>query len=70
MNEIPLKQRAHFYTGEPLYACALRGKQPGRWKSGLFCVTAFRTRDCIPCAAYAAIGSVKYFSQNGLQGLA
>ena len=32
--------------------CALRGRQPGRLKSGLFCVTAFRTRERLPCAAY------------------
>ena len=35
--------------------CVLRREQPGQLKSGLFCVTAFRTRECLPCAAYAAI---------------
>ena len=35
--------------------CVLRSEQPGQLKSGLFCVTAFRTRECLPCAAYAAI---------------
>ena len=29
--------------------CALRGRQPRRLKSRLFCVTSFRTRDCPPC---------------------
>lgn len=45
---------ALLYRGKPCM-CALRGRQPGRWKTGLFCVTAFRTRGCTPCAAYAAI---------------
>ena len=31
--------------------CALRGEQLRRLKSGLFCVTPFRTRGCTPCAA-------------------
>ena len=35
--------------------CVLRSEQPGQLKSGLFCVTSFRTRECLPCAAYAAI---------------
>ena len=34
--------------------CALRGRQPGRLKSGLFCVTSFRTRGCTPCAIVVA----------------
>ena len=47
----PLATRAHFYTGASPVSCALRGRQPGRLKSGLFCVTSFRTRGCTPCAA-------------------
>ena len=35
--------------------CVLRSEQPGQLKSGLFCVTSFRTRECLPCAAYTAI---------------
>ena len=28
--------------------CVLRSEQPGQLKSGLFCVTSFRTRECLP----------------------
>ena len=35
--------------------CALRGRQPRRLKSGLFCVASFRTRECLPCDACASI---------------
>ncbi len=31
--------------------CVLRSEQPGQLKSGLFCVTSFRTRGCTPCDA-------------------
>ena len=49
--KIPLEQRAHFYTGtSPVYALC-EASSPDDWKSGLFCVTAFRTRGCTPCAA-------------------
>ena len=34
--------------------CVLRSEQPGQLKSGLFCITSFRTRECLPCAAYTA----------------
>ena len=47
----PLVTRAHFYT--PLTGvCALCGADsPDSQMSGLFCVTSFRTRECLPCAA-------------------
>ena len=54
--EIPLEQRAHFYTGGKPCMCALRGRQPGRLMFGLFCVTPFRTRGCTPCGfAYPCV---------------
>ena len=41
--------------------CALRGRQPGRLKSGLFCVTLFRTRGCTlaasPIPAHLSFGN-------------
>ena len=53
--EIPLEQRAHFYT--PLTGvCALcEADSPDSQMSGLFCVTPFRTRGCTPCDACASI---------------
>ena len=56
--EIPLEQRAHFYTeSDDHVSCVLRSRpltadsisNPGA------CVTSFRTRGCTPCAAKAAI---------------
>ena len=45
---------ALLYMGKPCM-CVLRGRQPGRLKSGLFCVTSFRTSGCTPCDACASI---------------
>ena len=52
---IPWQQGRTSIQGASPVSCALRGGQPGQRMSGLFCVIAFRTRGCPPCAAYAAI---------------
>lgn len=49
--EIPLEQRAHFYTGAS-HVCALcEAGSPNTRIFGLFCATPFRTRGCNPCVA-------------------
>ena len=44
----------------------VRSEQPGRLKSGLFCVTAFRTRGCTPCDACGIYPSATYCTLSGL----
>ena len=39
----------------PRCGSACGANSPDTRMSGLFCVTAFRTRECLPCAAYASI---------------
>lgn len=52
---IPLVTRAHFYT-LLMGVCALcEADSPDSQMSGLFCVALLRTRECLPCAAIAAI---------------
>ena len=51
----PLVTRAHFYT-LLMGVCALcEADSPDSQMSGLFCVALLRTRECLPCAATAAI---------------
>ena len=55
LDYIPLEQRAHFYT-LLMGVCALcEADSPDSQMSGLFCVALLRTRECLPCAAIAAI---------------
>ena len=42
---------AHFYTEHAPYVCSERPNTPDTWMSGAFCVTAFRTKGCTPCAS-------------------
>ena len=53
--EIPLEQRAHFYTLMAGVCALCEADSPDSQMSGLFCVTLFRTRGCIPCDACASI---------------
>ena len=55
MLKNPLVTRAHFYT-LLMGVCALcEADSPDSQMSGLFCVALLRTRECLPCAATAAI---------------
>ena len=49
--QLPLEQRAHFYTGASPVCALCEAGSPNTRIFGLFCVTPFRTRGCTPCAA-------------------
>ena len=53
--KVPPGLRAHFYTLLTGVCASCGAYRPDSCVSGLFCVTSFRTRECLPCAAYAAI---------------
>ena len=50
-----MEQRAHFYTLLTGVCALCEADSSGSQMSGLFCVALLRTRECLPCAAYAAI---------------
>ena len=51
----PLVTKAHFYTGASPVCALCEADSPDGQMSGLFCVALLRTRECLPCAATAAI---------------
>lgn len=53
--EIPLEQRAHFYTLLTGVCALCEADSLDGQMTGLFCVTSFRTRSCAPCDACASI---------------
>ena len=55
MMKNPLVTRAHFYTLLTGVCALCEADSPDSQMSGLFCVTPFRTRERLPCAATAAI---------------
>ena len=50
-----MEQRAHFYTLLTGVCALCEADSLDGQMTGLFCVTSFRTRECLPCAAIAAI---------------